>query len=243
MFSAWQRRADGRPHIGLSMSRERTLHHQRSPLRSNRTRVCPLENKVVSRSRSIPTPMAIAGEQPSRLKRPNRSCYARRRDEVPGSASLNLGKLEHILRPYHTWKSPLAMPEAGDDTATYMDASLDVIVYIAKDTVFLLHIADVFCDLLSGFEAAAKGHATVSLQTLSGGRRYVCESSNGGWLIFWYKGPNLGGSTTGPRPPLRDIVPCRHRAAAFLTVSGSSWSSSHMLPKVVGFGGVEMPGQ
>jgi hypothetical protein len=196
----------------------------------------------------VPTPIAIAGEQP-RTKRLNWSCYARRRDEVPGSASLNLGKLEHILRPYHTWNSPLAMPQAGDDTATCTDTSLDVIFYIPEDTVFLLHIADVFCDFLLGFEAAVMGYTTVSLQTLWGGRRYVCESSNGAWLIFRYKGPNLGGSTAGPRLLLkpqrlvRDIVPCRHRAAAFLTVSGSSWRSAQMLPKAVGFGGVEILGQ
>jgi hypothetical protein len=92
--------------------------------------------------------MAVAGGQAPWSKRLNRPCYARRRDEVHGSASLNLGKLEHILCPYHTWNSPLAMPEAGDDTATCTDASLDVIFYIPGDTIFFLRIADVFCGAL-----------------------------------------------------------------------------------------------
>jgi hypothetical protein len=41
-----------------------------------------------------------------------------RKDEVLRSASLALGKFMHILRPYRTWKGPLAIPNAGDDTAT-----------------------------------------------------------------------------------------------------------------------------
>jgi hypothetical protein len=34
------------------------------------------------------------------------------------------GEIKHILRPYRTWNSPLAIPNAGDDTATCTDTSL-----------------------------------------------------------------------------------------------------------------------
>jgi hypothetical protein len=43
MSSAWRGRADGRAHIGVSTSRERrTSYHQQTPMRSTRTRVCPV---------------------------------------------------------------------------------------------------------------------------------------------------------------------------------------------------------
>lgn len=42
-----------------------------------------------------------------------------------------MGKIKHILRPYRTWNSPLAMPKAGDDTATCTDAILNVILDIS----------------------------------------------------------------------------------------------------------------
>ena len=141
------------------------------------------------------------------------------------------------------------MPEAGDDTATCTDTSLDVIFYMSETTLTILHVADVFCGILRISDAVVKGHTTVSQQRPSGGGRYVCESSNGEWLIFGNKVPTLGRSTAGPHPPLKpqrlvgDIVPCRHGAAAFLTVSGCAWSRAHLLLKPVGFGGVEMVGE
>jgi hypothetical protein len=107
-----------------------------------------------------------------------------------------------------------------------------------------------FCDIWWNSEALVKGHTTVSQQTLSGDRRYVCESSNGGRLIFGHKVPTLGGFTACPCIPLkpqrlmRDIVPCRHRAAAFLTVSGLFFETSANVTQTRGvrrcgeFGGV-----
>jgi hypothetical protein len=47
------------------------------------------------------------------------------------------GEIKHILRPYRTWNSPLAIPDAGDDTATRTDTSLIAVFHVPEHLVAL----------------------------------------------------------------------------------------------------------
>jgi hypothetical protein len=42
------------------------------------------------------------------------------------------GEIKHILRPYRTWNSPVAIPDAGDDTATCTDTSLTAVPHVPE---------------------------------------------------------------------------------------------------------------
>jgi hypothetical protein len=65
------------------------------------------------------------------------------------------GEVKHLLRPYRTWNSPLAMPDAANGTATCTDMMMMVISHVAGSCLFRSYHLRAYCVHSPGIVEAA----------------------------------------------------------------------------------------